>query len=128
MKREIKFRAWDIYENKFINDIYITENGEMFTFNEYDIAIYRRHEDIILMQYTGLKDKNGVLIFEGDVVQSDKFNYFVVFENGSFVLYHTLLKNFDGSKYRWGLLSRVYELHNFNIQVIGNIYENKELI
>lgn len=87
----------------------------------------------ILLQYTGLKDKNRIEIYEGDIMSfGRKQKYHVVFESGSFILYHTVLKDFDGSKLRWGLLSRAFDVDMKgiidNVKVVGNIYENPELI
>jgi len=73
-------------------------------------------------QYTGLKDKTGCEICEGDILKGygSAIKRFVVsFSEGSFVLYH----NFG----RWGLLSRMFEIEELPVEVIGNIYENPEL-
>ena len=72
----------------------------------------------ILMQYTGLHDKNGKEIYEGDIVKvrsypSGYINTEVYFKDGKFA--------FDGSNYSFKDL-------NDKVEVIGNIYENKELL
>lgn len=76
-------------------------------------------EKVVLMQYTGLKDKNGIDIFEGDVVQdSTEQNYVVVYdeERAAFILI-------------WCSNDDRFETFEYQktLKVIGNIYENPEL-
>lgn len=87
-------------------------------------------------QYTGLKDKNGTKIFEGDIFgdSSRKEIDVVVFENGCFQLksYYYAECCLDGNAYEerwsdWG----IEPLCNFNLkndEIIGNIYDNPELL
>ena len=117
--REIKFRAWD----KINKDMF---NVESINFQESrvykDTVSYREFNNVDVMQYTGLEDKNGKEIYEGDIVfESFGENYYkVVFENGSF------RAEFEGD----------FEEHSFELidvvaqgcEVVGNIYENHELI
>ena len=135
--REIKFRVYldeMYYQNKYneydTNLVGIDFLNKTVTFSEYadyeerPIVKYSFDENNILykkglkiMQYTGIKDKNGKEIYEGDIVfESSGKEYFkVVFEDGSFRLeseeYSLLLKNY----------AHICE-------VVGNIYENPELI
>ena len=121
--REIKFRAWwaepkIMHEFELGQDYFkgcLGADGECYTCElEFADAI---------MQYTGLKDKNGKEIYEGDVLRGygSAIKRFVVsFSNGSFVLYH----NFG----RWGLLSRIFEIEELPVEIIGNLYENPELL
>lgn len=69
---------------------------------------------VSLMQYTGLKDKNGVEIYEGDVVQSGTLRGVIEFNHGTFGLRTSL-----STWYGVGTLE--------DCEVIGNIYENPDL-
>lgn len=76
-------------------------------------------------QYTGLTDKNGTKIFEGDVVKvlqgKDKGVTYVGFENGSFMLYPR-----TGNIYERTLWA--YWYNDWDVEIIGNIHDNPELI
>ncbi|PFD19252.1 hypothetical protein CN305_13655 [Bacillus cereus] len=106
--REIKFRAWD-KEFKQFSDMALN----------YKIADINFYTDYEWMQYTGLKDKNGKEIYEGDVILVIEWNrkYNVVFERGMFKA--------SGSTTFSLVTATNGEL---SCQVIGNIYENPELL
>ncbi len=77
-------------------------------------------------QYTGLKDKNGKDIYEGDIIQfAEKYFYIVKYEDAKFVGYHA---NNDWGK--WGDLYKLGKpgFDKYNYVVIGNIYQNPELL
>lgn len=130
--REIKFRVWNTETNKMI--INVKEMGVFALQSIYSIdefLVIPTDEKYPLMQYTGLKIKN-IEIYENDIIRARKdYLYKVVFENGSFVLYH--LNKYDGRELiRWGLLSRFFDSDMKDIleesEIIGNIYENQELL
>ena len=112
--REIKFRAWDKL-NKEMNNIEFINFQERRAYKN-DVS-YLNFNDTELMQYTGLNDKNGKEIYEGDILfESFGEEYFkVVFENGIFRAeadgYSSDLENYDDI-----------------CEVVGNIYENPELM
>jgi uncharacterized phage protein (TIGR01671 family) len=130
--REIKFRVWNTKTNKMI--INVKEMGVFALKSIYSIdefLVIPTNEKYPLTQYTGLKIKN-IEIYENDIIRARKdYLYKVVFENGSFVLYH--LNKYDGQELiRWGLLSRLFDSDMKDIleesEIIGNIYENPELL
>jgi len=117
--REIKFRAWDKV-NKIMNEVCIInfDDNNVGLKPDYDYTL--SFEDIELMQYTGLKDKNGKEIYEGDIVKSNykTGNLVVFFVRGCFRL-----------TYSKELIGIWLEIHLFEeLEVIGNIYENPELL
>ena len=68
------------------------------------------------MQFTGIHDKNGKEIYEGDILENQKERSVVYFEDGCFYV------KFKDCRYRIGGFDRNY------IRVIGNIHENPELL
>lgn len=122
--REIKFRAWDSVQEVMLPVENIDFRNDLITLNEDDNSLTDTFEMITLMQYTGMKDKNGKEIYEGDIVGSLHMRAEVIFEDGSF-------------RFKWldKITKRVRKYNepmfkNTNIvfEVIGNIYENKELL
>jgi len=118
--REIKFRAYHIEQKKMINienllsfsndgDIWINENKQM----PLNVFSGWASKDFKLMQYTGLKDKNGVEIYEGDIVAFDNNG----FNDKGVVIY-------DGPCF---IVEGFFLIDN-SLKVIGNIYEKPELL
>lgn len=122
--REIKFRSWDCYNLKML------ENNEPLISNRIiplclsvGVMHYKdsppSQREYILMQYTGLKDKNGKDIYEGDIVEDVSKGLIgeVSFYEGSFVRGDALCVN-----------SLINDNAPKFLQVLGNIYENPELL
>ena len=80
------------------------------------------HPDNELMQYTGLKDKNGVDIYEGDLLGGQLFFIGeVLYENGACIFQDRIGTYIDPERH-----ARRNDFENF--EIIGNIYENPELL
>ena len=114
--REIKFRAWDIEAKSMETDI------DLFWFEENAIGRWPCiGSGYQIMQYTGLKDKNGKEIYEGDIVDGIPGHYgplraVVEYNDGEFRpldTYSVREEGWDGPE---------------KLLVIGNIYENKDLV
>ena len=109
--REIKFRVWDKLLKRMFSWEWVHDNFFSRIFD---------YPNMIPMQYTGLHDKNGKEIYEGDILQIRFFEYDpdeVVFIDACFELYGK-----DGH-YACDL-KQVYSVS----EVVGNIYENPELL
>jgi len=139
MKREIKFRAWDTKYNRFedynnhkIGAMLYDKGIAMSTgYDSYDSPTWDwdkiEPERYIWLQYTGLKDKNGKEIYEGDIVKTidnwDKYGMQageinqVYFNAGGF-----RLKPKDKNRLGFWIED------GKDVEVIGNIHENPELI
>ncbi|MFS9215903.1 YopX family protein [Streptococcus infantis] len=119
-----KFRAWDKRFSEFMEDFFVSEDGKIYkksTDTGYGIAISREtSNEVILMQSTGLFDKNNKEIFEGDIVLvlDSPYTVFYDTEKGSY-----RLKPHDD---RWNVDYMSNFSHGGNFEIIGNIYENKE--
>lgn len=135
MQNRFKFRIWNGSETHY-NDFVVTATGfigkitEEFlgkcVFNQEDMTA---DKECILMQCTGLKDKNGTLIYEGDILKSyyensdtgeTEFDYLPVGYDEEHAAFYT------GRKYRVFICEGVFIPEEY--EVVGNIYKNKELL
>ena len=117
-----RFRAWD----KLNNEMYVVEqinfNHGEFESIGYGITFLRGADKVILMQSTGLKDKNGQEIFEGDIVKMAKDVY-------SEPTYYEVVRHYGGA-YRLESKQHGCELwlRHTDCEVVGNVYENQEYL
>lgn len=126
-----KYRAWDKRFSEFVEDFFVSEDGKIYkksTDTGYGIAISKETSDkVILMQSTGLKDKNGKDIFEGDILAC-KTDDEVINLNIFWDEEHALFM-FESKKYNeQEPLAELVENNTYPFEIIGNIYENPELL
>ena len=126
--RDIKFRVWDNERNAMLNsksvDIDFFEGKIEITSDtiRYDEVYTDEIKDFELMQYTGVKDKNGREIYEGDIIT-------ITLDTGNVITGSVGMNNGQWSiKYYDRYYSLVSIWYEMQPEVIGNIYENSELL
>lgn len=138
MSRQLKFRAWDKDKKWMVYDVQDAYDGLWSERNSDEVNDYYGYvstfqsftdeEEFNLMQYTGLKDKNGVEIYEGDIITTDlERSYLIVeYRNGAFMLNCN-----DGLDDYYDIFfstsENPTEVWKYG-EVIGNVYANPELL
>lgn len=141
MSREIKFRAWDKLNKKIVTsglsiNIDTTDRVIPISFSQGDLSYCRDndvssvpniHTDIEIMQFTGLTDRHGVEVYEGDIVRG-RF----IEKDVPDVMWLTLSEQEKEQGFRLFTIETIFEPYQTpmpdDIEVIGNIYENPELL
>lgn len=123
-----KFRAWDkvVKEMAQVNALVLDEQVVKVTYKNGNVA-KEDMKEYELMQSTGLKDKNGKEIFEGDIlgIETDEGILNVnVFWDSKHALFMFESKIHNEKE----LLAELVEDNTYPFEIIGNIYENKELL
>lgn len=126
--KTIRFKAWDKKSKRFETYFHLDSYGIPAVFSKLTFQ-FEPSSDLILCQYSGLKDKNNVEIFENDIVKLDiwnpLYNQFnthnsqIIFDHGMFMVE------------KWGCsLQDALEREDTKngVEVIGNIFQNKDLL
>ena len=127
-----KFRAWDSSKKEMFKDTFaITESGQVVVVDQSSVLTspdYIFVDNLVIMQSTGLYDKNGKEIFEGDIVQFE--DYYIESD-----LPYINMGIVEWSQGQFTITNRAsVEMEDLldgeflDLTIIGNIYENKELL
>ena len=146
--REIKFRAWDARSKKIIIPFEYRINEVTNKIDDWkirdELCWYWSSEQDVLMQFTGLKDKNGKDIYEGDIVKCWKrlcysddevemqegYGYASIANSGWSFYYQEIKSDDPNDWFFYGPEGDEFSPmpEHETIEIIGNIYENPELI
>ncbi len=125
--RKLAFRAWDKENNRMETTFEVTSQGVIkFT----PLGMTTKYlEHFILMQFTGMKDKNGKEIYESDLLMCEEgIRYKLEWEEqyGGYRLYFWGGKDWDWDEQIDDMYD--YQTKRISLEIIGNLYENPELL
>ena len=128
MQDRLKYRIYDTVDCEYVevDAIRLTPNGVAVWLEETEPAINLKRYIIELC--TGLKDKNGKLIYEGDIVKEwfgETGTYQVIWED---VTASFIFSNINDEDYNYDLRDNPDLFTNQDLEVVGNIHENRELL
>lgn len=118
VSRDIKFRVWKISENSYLDvEAWVLDyNGRVIDYTDG----VSHQEDYIVERYTGLKDIDGVEIFEGDIFEGGDYQFDCVkFQDGKYTINLRGCRSYD--------LADFYDMDSTPPRVIGNKLENPNL-
>ena len=129
MKRTIKFRGYNLKNNKWIYGYYLVNRGQHFVVEDGIAPPNNTWEDYLVEadtigQFTGLFDRCGVEIYEGDIV------LLLSIIERAFVCYNNDRCRFEFRRYvaEGGFISTPKDFNTYLYEVVGNTYDNPELI
>jgi len=119
--RQLKFRFWDSKSKKFEDEFYISKGGVFDIYKDYggmftsDLVLEKK--DVIIQQFTGLKDVNGVDIYEGDIVEYTQH------------MFNTDAVRTERKEIKWIEYSAKFNVYETEAgqsghKVVGNIFED----
>lgn len=125
----LKFRAWDKklqILGKVSNIDFDFEEVMFYIDDEEELDVSQTFKDVEIMQSTGLFDKNGVEIFEGDIIRTYGNDYTPIYSKGIYMALN--VSQIKLPKENWSFSTQFNIVWRDGGEVIGNIYENKELL
>jgi uncharacterized phage protein (TIGR01671 family) len=135
---KLKFRIWDkkyhMFDCNESPDLFISTDGEVYEKDERSYAMqtwieYNKVDYYEVNQYTGLKDKNGREIYEGDIVEGHTFDEHIDKKQIGSIEYNEGRHGFVFVPFEFKSKNLYYPLFAIvTCEVIGNIYQNKELL